>query len=225
MPLVTNNNLDKSHDSSKKPKNNSLLCWIIAIVLLTTVSAVVWRKYLREHFVVVRWAQVEPGLYRSSEMSRSMCEYMLNKHGIEVIISLGADIPGDLDKLPEQEASAKLGIDRTAIEMSGNGTGTIESYVQALTLLVKARQANKIVLVHCGSGTQRTGGVIACYKMLTQNVPPDQARANMESFDFSASGNPILLPFLNKIMPQLAKQLKADNVIDTLPDPLPVLAE
>lgn len=208
----------------RKPKRKIPWHWIVVALVIAT-GLVAWDKHFKHQFVVERWAQVEPGLFRSSEMSRSMCEYMLQKHGIETIISLGADTPDDPDKLPEQEAAANLGIDRTAIAMQGDGTGTVDSYIQAVTLLANARNENKTVMVHCGSGVNRTGGVIACYEMLVLGESSDNALADMKSFDFSPEENTKLLPFLNQIMPALAMGLAKNGIIKQVPDPLPVLAE
>ena len=208
----------------KPGKSHQPLVIIITCILLITTAAVAWDA-VEEQFIVKRWGMVEPGLYRSSEMSEAMCEYTLKKHNIQTIISLGADIPGDPDKLPEQLASAKLNIDRTAIAMKGDGTGTVESYVQAVSLLAKAQRAGKITMIHCGSGVNRTGGGLACYKMLVQGESADTALDHMKDYDFSSSRNEQLLPFLNRIMPDLAMQLQAQGIIDQVPHPIPQLTE
>jgi predicted protein tyrosine phosphatase len=196
---------------------------VISILLLST-AAVAWDQ-LEENFIVKRWGMVEPGLYRSSEMSQSMCEYTLSKCKIHTILSLGLDTPGDPDKLPEQQASAKLHIDRTDFDMRGDGTAPLESYVQAVTMLTQAQRAGKITMVHCGSGVNRTGGVLACYKMLVQGESAQSALAHMKAYDFSSDRNEKLLPFLNDIMPELAQRLKDDGIIDHVPNPIPQLVE
>lgn len=206
-------------------KTDTIIWWVIGVVVVSTACGVIWHKFFEEHFFVKRWAMVESGLYRSGEMTANMCEYTLAKHNIQVIISLGADSMTHPDKLAEIKASKKLGIDRTAIPMSGDGRGTLESYVEALTRLIQARRDNKTVLVHCGAGTQRTGGVIACYKMLTQKVQPQAALTDMKRYDFSPRGNPVLLPFLNEIMPQLTMQLALKGMIESVPNPIPVMPE
>ncbi len=211
-------------NAKQQNKSHKPLMIIITCILLISTAAVAWDA-LEEQFIVKRWGMVEPGLYRSSEMSDAMCEYTLQKHNIQTIISLGADTPGDPDKLPEQQASAKLNIDRTAIAMKGDGTGTVGSYVQAVSLLAKAQRAGKITMIHCGSGVNRTGGVLACYKMLVQGESADTALDHMKDYDFSSNRNEQLLPFLNRIMPDLAMQLQAQGIIDQVPHPIPQLTE
>lgn len=216
---------DQTAQSIQGKRSKRLTLIMLAGLLLATTSAIAWEVHFEDQFTVKRWASVEPGLYRSSEMSDAMCEYTLAKHGIETIISLGADTTGDPDKLPEQTASAKLNIDRTAINMRGDGTGTVDSYVQAVTLLTEARRAGKVTLVHCGSGVNRTGGVLACYKTLVQGESATTAMQHMKDYDFSSHKNAKLLPFLNQIMPELATRLKEEGIIDHIPDPIPQLVE
>ena len=76
--------------------------------------------------------------------------------------------------------------------------------------------------MHCAAGSYRTGGVIASYRMLIEGKAPDEAWAEMEQYSWN-SDIPILPEYLNSHMGELTEKLLQLGVIDSVPDPLPVL--
>ena len=81
------------------------------------------------------------------------------------------------------------------------------------------------MLVHCHTGSQRTGGAVAYYRMLVEGRPAPEAYAEMVRFGHDPRDNPDLVPYLNAHMRELADILVARKVIDHAPDPLPVLPQ
>ena len=80
-----------------------------------------------------------------------------------------------------------------------------------------------MVLVHCAAGTQRTGGVVASYRMLVQGISPDQAALEMKKYGWRHKKNPTLVPFINQHLSELEISLIEKKVLDGARYPLPVL--
>lgn len=205
----------------KKKKDDRLLWLIIGAVVLVSASAVLWHKVLKDHFIAKRWGQVEPGLYRSGQLSTSMCKPTLEENNIQVIINLCSPQPKDPEDINEKQVAQELGIDREHFPMPGDGTGGLEAYVDALTKLITSKREHKNILVHCSAGTQRTGGVIASYKLLVEGQSPADILKDMRRYGFDPTNNTKLLPHLNKLMPEIAQRLKARGMIEKIPDPIP----
>jgi protein-tyrosine phosphatase len=191
-----------SANPTQPQKNDRLIWWIIGITVLVIGGSVLWHK-----------------------LSTGMCEPTLKDNNIQVIINLCSAQPNDPEDVNEKQVAQELGIDREHFPMPGDGTGTLEAYVAAETKLITSMREKKNTLVHCSAGTQRTGGVIASYRLLVEGAKPQDILKEMQQYDFSTKSNPKLLPHLNAIMPELAKRLKERGMIDTIPDPIPTFPE
>ena len=203
--------------------------WRFTLSLWLAVAAVaagvtIWETVLKERFVPRRWGVVEPGMiYRSGMLSEHVVEETLTRHGIRVIVSLVNEEYGRADQNAERRVADKLGIERLVFPLDGDGTGEVDVYAQAVAAIDRARKAGRPVLVHCVAGTNRTGGVIAVYRLLVQGKRPAQAYAEMRHYRWDPRDNPDLLKFLNDHMGELARQLADMGVIGQVPDPLPQL--
>jgi predicted protein tyrosine phosphatase len=111
------------------------------------------------------------------------------------------------------------------LPLGGNGTGNINHYAQAVIAIVEADRKSKPVLVHCVAGTQRTGGVIAAYRLLVQKKDPAFVIDEMKRYGFRPKSNPALLPYINGNMAELSLLLKQAGAIDEIPNPLPQLPQ
>lgn len=205
--------------------NSSKRTQRIALALLLLGLAVwSWEEVLQDRIVPKNWGCVEPGrIYRSGQLSAALVERTLKKYNIEVVVSLNGEKPGDADCLAEREACRSLGIDLKRFPLGGDGTGDIHHYADAIAAIVEARQARRAVLVHCAAGAQRTGGVLACYRLLVKGDPNDQVLQDVAHYGWRREKNPKLLPFVNGHMAELAALLKEKRVLEEVPDPLPVL--
>jgi protein tyrosine/serine phosphatase len=197
---------------------------IAAFLLCLAGSFGLWEGYLKDAFIPKRFGVVEPGqIYRSGQLSRWLIERTLLKHNIKVIVSLTGDSNETADKDEEQEVVAKLGIEKHCFLLSGNGTGDINDYAKAIEAICQAKEEGKPVLVHCGAGTQRAGGVIATYRLLIEKKDVQFVLNEMMNYDWSPEKNPNLLLYLNNNMEKLASLLNRMGVMDKIPNPLPQL--
>jgi protein tyrosine/serine phosphatase len=199
--------------------------WIIATVLLCLIGSFgLWEGLLKYDFFPRRFGIVEDGkIYRSGQLSRWLVERTLLKYNIKVIVNLTGDSTNTADKDEEQEAIEKLGIEKHYFLLGGNGTGDINDYAKAIAIICQAKEKGKPVLVHCASGTQRAGGVIAAYRLLIEKKDVPYVVNEMVSYDWNPEKNPNLLFYLNSNMEKLAFLLKQMGVIDKIPNPVPQL--
>jgi protein tyrosine/serine phosphatase len=200
--------------------------WIaIALaVLLAVGSGVAWNNGLRDQLVPRNFGVVEDGkLYRSGQISARLIESTLRDHHIQVIVALAAGGMKPADNATEQRAATELGIDRQLFPLSGDGTGDPNVYAGAIAAIDRAVRVGKPVLVHCVAGAQRTGGVIAAYRLLIEKRPAAEAYAEMRRFGHDPHDNPHLVEYLNSHMGEIAHVLVSAGAIEQLPDPIPVL--
>jgi protein tyrosine phosphatase len=108
--------------------------------------------------------------------------------------------------------------------LGGKGTGDVNEYARAIAAIADAQKNHLPVLVHCATGAQRTGGIIAAYRLLVQQKDPAFVVSEMKRYDWNAKDNPALLPYLNSNMAEMAKLLKEAGVINEIPSPLPQLS-
>jgi protein tyrosine/serine phosphatase len=195
---------------------------IAAVLLCLIVTLSLWKGPLRDDFVPKRFGVVEDGkIYRSGQLSRWLIERTLRKYNIKVIVCLTGDSNDTADKDEEQEVVEKLGIEKYHFLLNGNGTGDINDYAKAIAAICQAKEKGRPVLVHCGAGTQRSGGVIAAYRLLIEKKDAAYVVNEMRSYDWNPEKNPYLLPYLNGNMGKLAFLLKQMGAIDKIPDPVP----
>lgn len=197
---------------------------IVLAVVIIGGGIWLWHDVIQDRVIPKRWGCVEQGaIYRSGKLSAALIERTLKKNDIQVIVSLTGEKPGDPDHVAEIRAAEKLDIELLRFGLGGDGTGDIENYAQAIATIVKAKKEGKAVQVHCAAGTQRTGGVIACYRLLVKGDPKDDVLREMRSYDWDPQDNPKLVPYVNENMHTLATRLVELGVLESVPDPLPLL--
>jgi protein tyrosine/serine phosphatase len=165
-----------------------------------------WFAGLRNRFEPVNFGVVEPGrLYRSGQITEPVIRKTLQKNHIGLIVNLSVeDTP---DERAEAAAAQNLGVERVNLGLSGDGLGNPDVYPKALADIVKANQEGKAVLVHCQSGAQRTGGIIATYRILVEGKSPDEAFAEMREYGHNPKHNPALIPWIREHLPEWKEQL------------------
>ncbi len=196
---------------------------LAAFVALVALGAGLWFGGLRYQLTAKRWGEVEPGLYRSGQISSRLIRPMLEDHKIQLVVDLIGTDPNNADQPAERRAIADLGIELQECPLIGDGTGDIEQYAKALEAIVSARNAGKAVLVHCHAGSQRTGGVVACYEMLFRGKSGQEAYTDLVRFGWRPGRDDILLAYVNQHMPRLTADLHASGTLAKIPDPLPRL--
>ncbi len=217
---------DEHADHAPRPRKSiaRLLLTFGVIVAVIGGGIWVWEEVLEDRLIAKRFGVVVPGsIYRSGQLSPTLVRKTLAKHDIDLVVHLGVHDPRNKAHVAERAAVEALGIERRLFPLQGDGTGDIDNYAQAIAAIVAARDAGRKVLVHCAAGSYRTGGVIASYRMLIEGKAPDEAWAEMERYSWN-SDNPILPEYLNSHMGELTEKLLQMGVINSVPDPLPVLA-
>jgi protein tyrosine phosphatase (PTP) superfamily phosphohydrolase (DUF442 family) len=199
--------------------------WVIGSILLAIlIAAAAFPAYWCIELYRANWGTVVPGqIYRSAQMSPMVVRSKLETNHIAVILFLSHDDENDSDIQAEKQVAADEHVQFLNFPMMGDGVAKPEMYTRALLALCDANRAGRPVLVHCHSGAQRTGGVVAVYRMLVQKMPPEQVLAEMRHYGHDPRKNLTLIPFLNEHLGEWAAALVKDGVIDRVPDPLPRL--
>ena len=212
-------------DAAPRVRRRRILVFLVA-VLAAGLLAANHRQVtaLRDRFVPKRWGVVEEGkIYRSGQISRHLIRQMLESNGIQVVVDLTWDDPNEPNHLAEVAAIADLGIDRRLCPLLSDGTGDVHIYARAVSEVAAAAREGKTVLVHCAAGAQRTGGVVALFRMLVQRKSPEFALAEMRRYKYDPQRSPRLLEFVNAHIGEIAEDLVRDGTLDRVPDPLPQL--
>lgn len=169
----------------------------------------------RYQIVPKRLGVVEQGkIFRSGRIAPHLMSKTLRKYGIKVIVDLTDDFSlQNSAGRAEQKAVEELGIRRYNFPLCGDGTGNITNYAKAISAIKQAREENKPVLVHCAAGVQRTGGVIASYRLLVEKQTPASAYAELTRYGWKSRKDKILLEYLNDHMAELNSLLQDMRVI------------
>lgn len=215
---------DQGSSYSRNTFKRRRYLFLVLAILIVAGSVWLWEEILEERIIPKRFGVVEQGkIYRCGQLHKALVEKTLRKYKIARIVDLTGGVPGDQNQQAEIRASQDLGIERVELFLQGDGTGDIRQYVEAIAFIYNAVQQSKPVLVHCAAGAQRTGGVIAAYRLLVQKRPPAEVQREMTAYGWRVTDNPGLLQYLNDNMGRLAELLVAKGVLAEVPQPLPHL--
>jgi protein tyrosine/serine phosphatase len=188
--------------------------WLVptTAILIIAGLTVWWYASLHNQFFPDNFGIVEPGrIYRSAQISKRVLPRTLIDNNIKVIIDLSQEDSSDAQA--ERKIAADLGVQRVVIPgLSGKGVGDPNAYTTAIKTIVESNRQGKAVLVHCQSGAQRTGGVIAVYRMLLEGKSEADAFAEAREFHHRDSQNPYLVPFVEKHLAEWKAQLAAEKI-------------
>ncbi len=206
-------------------KRTRNLLVVAGLVALAGGGVWLWEEVLEDRLIPKRWGVVEVDeIYRSGQLHPALVEATLRDHEIKVIVDLNQHEVNNDAQRAEERAAETLGIERILFPLSGDGTGDIEQYAQAIRRMHEARHDDQAVLVHCSAGVYRTGGVVAMYRVLVEGWTPERARAEMIDFHWDED-DPKLPRYLNENLATLASRLVELGVLTQVPDPLPRFPE
>jgi protein tyrosine/serine phosphatase len=103
----------------------------------------------------------------------------LKKMGIDIVVNLRHETD---EVAREQTLVQKQGMQYVSIPWRGSNNPSIEQIVKFLELL--RAHPDKKVFVHCQRGAERTGVMVASYRISHQNWSGEQALNEMERFGF-----------------------------------------
>ena len=198
--------------------------WAVVLCLVAAVGfgVLVWEDGLKDRVTYKNLGEVEPGLWRSGQISQFAIGPALRSIRPTLIVSLSEDNPLNADNMAEKGAAETLGIRRVHVQLSGDGTGDPEEYVKALAAVIEEHERGGVVLVHCSAGSERTSGVAALYRTLYQGRPAAEAVREMPEYKHDLEEG-VLVDYLNENVAHIAQRLASGEygVIDRVPDPLP----
>lgn len=168
-----------------------------------------------------RLVAVEPGLYRSGQISPRLVRGVLEDLGIRRVVWLLHYDASRRAHRAEKAAIERLGAERLHFPLQGDGTGKPSRYADAIAAVAEARRDGLPVLVHCAAGARRSAGVMAMYRLLVEGASPDQTWHELERFAPLEGSE--LLPYLNQNMREIAALLVERGAIERVPEPLPLL--
>lgn len=209
-----------------KEKTSSLQKLIFGLLAfaLLGVQFWIWNEYIKNRVIPKRWGVVVPGaIYRSGQLSKELVKSTLLKHNIRLVIDLTLEDRNDPDQATEQKTVTELGIEYEHFPLQGDGRGDLRNYASAIAAMVEAQANGKPVLIHCAAGVQRTGAIVAAYRLLVEHKASSDVYRELVRNGWDPEKNGVLLDFLNDNMEELARQLTEMGVLESMPDPLPVL--
>lgn len=161
--------------------------WQALLVAMALLSLAIVAQENRTHQELPNFHQVNENLYRGAQPRRGGLK-KLSELGVKTVINLrGA---GE-DKSSEQIEAEAAGLRYFSIPMSNLGRPTDEQVARALAII--DAQENWPVFVHCRRGADRTGVIIAVYRILRDQWTDEQAineakRFGMASIQFRKKG-------------------------------------
>jgi protein tyrosine/serine phosphatase len=121
---------------------------------------------------------VDDRLYRGAQPNESGFAE-LARLGVAIVVNLRHE----RDRIERERTTVeRLGMRYVSIPWRGHDDPNPEQVAQFLRLLRDNRQRK--VFVHCQRGAERTGVMVACYRISHQQWTPERAQAEMEAFGF-----------------------------------------
>jgi protein tyrosine phosphatase (PTP) superfamily phosphohydrolase (DUF442 family) len=196
---------------------------VLLAVLALGLTAVVGVDALGDEVLPKRLVEVSPGLYRSGQISPRLVHGVLERLEIGKVVWMVHYDGARETHRAEREAIEELGIERHHFPMRGDGTGKLSRYADAIAEVADARREGVSVLVHCAAGARRSAAVVAMYQLLVERRDAALVYDELDRFGKRPVAESPLLPYLNENMAELADLLVERGVIESAPDPLPLL--
>jgi protein tyrosine/serine phosphatase len=145
---------------------------ILVLGLAATLLPEVCRVALGSNF-----HEVLPGrLYRAAQPSAASLKGYIHAYGIRTVINLRGPNPGEDWFEEEERVTKRCGVDFVSVNMSASD----KPQEQNLKLLIETfDQCETPILVHCTSGSDRSGFASACYLLLKTDTPSTEARSQL----------------------------------------------
>ena len=140
-------------------------------MLFVSTIATFAQSFLRDVDGVPNFRVVNSGIYRGGQPTREGFEN-LARLGVKTIL----DVREDGDRVKDEEKLVKkLGMRYVSVPMKGMTTPSDKQISKALRVLKDADAGP--VFVHCKKGVDRTGAVVACYRIQHDGLSNGEALA------------------------------------------------
>jgi tyrosine-protein phosphatase SIW14 len=128
------------------------------------------------------FGSVGPRIFRGSAPALPEDFELLRGYGVQTIVNLRRYIPWEIER--EAELARRHGLRHIHIPIHSWAVPSKESVEAAVAELADTR--NGIVYVHCKRGIDRTGIVVAYYRVRHDGWSPSEAYAEMSHYGFEA---------------------------------------
>ncbi|WZP00723.1 tyrosine-protein phosphatase [Isosphaeraceae bacterium EP7] len=141
----------------------------LILLIAAAVTVVGYRPIFLGNFGVV-----DPGVvYRSAQpMGRARWEGLVAERGIASVLNLRGGSRGDAWYVDEVDTTRAAGVDLYDLPMGATRRPSREELLTMVDVLERCRYP---LLIHCKSGSDRTGLASALYLMVRRGVPPELA--------------------------------------------------
>jgi protein tyrosine phosphatase (PTP) superfamily phosphohydrolase (DUF442 family) len=128
-------------------------------------------------FVGANFETVAPGkCYRSAQPSAAFLESIHRTHSIRSIVNLRDENEDDAWYREEKHAAQRLGITLVDAGLCGDEQTPAGDFSKFVNLIA---QAPEPMLIHCASGSDRTGLASAVYLLIRTDTPLEEARRQL----------------------------------------------
>jgi protein tyrosine/serine phosphatase len=159
--------------------------------ILSSLIGLVLAVYLVAIQLTGNFATVLAGeLYRSNQPTPAQITGYVANYGIKTIVNLRGSKPKAAWYQEEVATARALGLTHIDVDMAANREFSLDEARQLATLL---RDAPKPLLIHCRSGSDRTGLASAIYLNQVANVDEETAEWQL-SLRFGHIGIPFVSP-------------------------------
>ena len=189
----------------EKPMKQSRYITLSILLLLAAVAGIVplYAQEANDYGVdIVRFRKVEDGLFRGGQPKEKDFE-SLQKLGIKTVISLRSDetVTNWEKKIAQQYGMELINLPLDAWREMPEGVP--ERFLEIVSDLGK-----RPVFVHCYHGKDRTGTLIALYRVVYHGITPEEAYEEALSLDFA----PIFVKYKNFMLNEaITYRLPADD--------------
>jgi hypothetical protein len=134
------------------------------------------------------FAEVSPTLYRGAQP---------RKHGFEALAKMGVQIVVDLRGDRDGERKEVTSLDMQYVPMHWECSFPKDRIFADFLTLIRKNPGKKI-FVHCRVGDDRTGMMIAAYRMAEEGWSPKQAMKEMTEYGFNLPHRRLICPRLSE---------------------------
>jgi tyrosine-protein phosphatase SIW14 len=159
-----------------KSRLNRLSASVVALALLVSISAAQTEVRYKE---LPNFRKVQDHLYRGGQPAAGGLK-RLAELGIKTVVNLRGE--DDLTRAEEAEAKA-LGLRYYGVPMPGLSRPTDAQVKQVMAIIDD--QENWPVFIHCKRGSDRTGTVIACYRIAKEKWTGERAITEARQYGMS----------------------------------------